>query len=145
MISSDASLNRRRDGSILVLALVFPTLVTVVYFILLAGYPAAIQQAAYAVGKFIQFLFPAVWIARYQRAQIGWQRPRRNDVLLGAGLGLALLASALALFHFGLKPAGFFEIAIPKVHAKATGPGVGTVPRYVWLAFFYALFHSLLE
>jgi len=145
MTTTNVSLNRRRDGSILLFALVFPTLVTVVYFILLAGYPAAFQQAAYAVGKFIQFLFPAVWIARYQPALIGWRRPRRTEMLHGAGLGLALLASALALYHFGLKPAGVFVNAIGAVRHKVEGIGVASAPRYAALAVFYSLVHSLLE
>ena len=55
--------NRPRDWCAILFTLVFPTLLTVVYFILLAGHPAAVQQGAFAVGKFIQFAFPAYWLA----------------------------------------------------------------------------------
>ena len=43
-------------------ALVFPTVLTVTYFVLLADYPSGIQQAVYAVGKTVQFVFPLVWV-----------------------------------------------------------------------------------
>ncbi len=43
-------------------ALVFPTVLTVAYFVLLAGYPSGVQQAVYAVGKTVQFVFPLVWV-----------------------------------------------------------------------------------
>jgi hypothetical protein len=138
--------NRRRDWCAVLFALVFPTLITVVYFILLAGRPAAIQQTAYAAGKLIQFLFPAVWIIRIQRGRLAWQSPKHSDVLLAAGMGLALLAGALALYRFHLKPAGFFSDAvIEKVRGKVSGIGVASAPRYATLALFYCLIHSLLE
>lgn len=44
-------------------AMVFPTVVTLAYFVLLAGFPAGLQQAVYLVGKTIQFTFPALAVA----------------------------------------------------------------------------------
>ena len=126
-------------------ALVFPTLVTVVYFILLDGRSPAIQQGAYASGKFIQFLFPVIWIASIQRSQIGWNRPQRNDLVWGCGLGLGLLTAMLALYYFGLKPAGALTVAAQAVRQKVVGIGVGSVRDYIVLSVFYALIHSLLE
>ncbi len=46
----------------IVLAIVFPTVLTVTYFVLLAGSPAWLQQAVYAVGKTVQFAFPALLV-----------------------------------------------------------------------------------
>lgn len=46
-------------GAIL-LAMVFPTALTLTYFVLLAGSPGWLQQAVYAVGKTLQFAFPAL-------------------------------------------------------------------------------------
>ena len=48
-------------------ALVYPTALTWVYFIALAGEPAAVQQIAYTVGKLIQFSYPLVWTWLYRR------------------------------------------------------------------------------
>lgn len=137
---------RRRDWCAVLFALVFPTLITVVYFIMLAGYPAIVQQTAYAAGKLMQFLFPVVWFILIERGRLAWQAPKRTDLLLAAGLGVALVAAALALYRFHLKPAGFFsDTVIEAVRGKVGGIGVASAPRYVALALFYSLIHSLLE
>lgn len=45
------------------MAMVFPTVLTLAYFVWLAGSPARLQQAVYAIGKTVQFAFPAVLVA----------------------------------------------------------------------------------
>ncbi len=138
--------NRRRDWCAVLFAIVFPTLITVVYFILLAGHPAIVQQGAYAVGKLIQFLFPVVWFVRIQRGRVVWPSAKRAEILLAGGLGAALLAAALALYRFHLKPSGFFSDAvIEAVRQKVSGIGVASALRYGAVALFYSLIHSLLE
>ena len=47
--------------SFLILGLLYPTLLTWVYFRLLAGSSTRIQQQAYSAGKAIQFALPVVW------------------------------------------------------------------------------------
>lgn len=49
-------------GAAILLAAVFPAVLTVAYFVLLAGSPAWLQQAVYAIGKTIQFAFPALLV-----------------------------------------------------------------------------------
>jgi hypothetical protein len=138
--------NNRRDWCAVLFALVFPTLITVVYFILLAGHSAIVQQGAYTVGKLIQFLFPVVWFVRIQRGRLAWQSPKRAEILLAGGLGAALLATALALYRFHLKRSGFFgDAVIETVRQKVSGIGVASGPPYGALALFYSLIHSLLE
>lgn len=46
-----------------VLGMVFPTIVTLAYFVLLAGWPASWQQIVYLIGKTIQFSFPVLAVA----------------------------------------------------------------------------------
>ena len=41
-----------------IFAMVFPTVVTLVYFQLLANSDSRLQQVAYGIGKTLQFLFP---------------------------------------------------------------------------------------
>ncbi len=48
--------------SAVLLAMVFPTVLTFAYFVLLAGSPAWLQQAVYAIGKTVQFAFPALFV-----------------------------------------------------------------------------------
>ncbi len=146
MTPLDEPANRRAEWGAILFALVYPTLLTVVYFILLAGSSTALQQGTYAVGKFIQFAFPAVWIVGIRRTRIGWSRPRRSDLVRGGLLGLALLAIILTLYHSVASPAGLFGgTAGDAIRQKIEGLGVGSLPRYVVLATFYSLVHSLLE
>src|SRR6478672_7838409 len=56
--SSLTSVNRAVIG----IALVLPTLITWIYFILLDGAPSALQQSAYLIGKLAQFALPVVWV-----------------------------------------------------------------------------------
>jgi membrane protease YdiL (CAAX protease family) len=138
--------NIRRDWCAVLFALVFPTLITVVYFILLARYSATVQLAAGAAGKLVQFVFPAVWFTCIQRGQLAWPSPKRADLLLAGGLGVVLVAAALALYQFQLKPAGFFSDAvIEAVRGKVGGFGVASGPRYATLALLYVVIHSWLE
>jgi hypothetical protein len=136
---------KRGDPAALLFALVFPTLVTVLYFVVLAKHPGPLQLGAFVLGKFIQFAFPAVWVVWFQRTKIGWMRPRASHVAAGAALGLVLLAAALALHFFALKPAGVFDKAADSIREKVTGMGASNPPRYVVMAFFYCVIHSLLE
>lgn len=136
---------RRRNWLAMGFALVFPTVLTVVYFILLARSPAGIQQGAYAIGKTIQFAFPIVWLFAVERYTFKRQAPRASDVLTGAALGLALLAAGLLLYYFALKPAGVFDDAAIKVREKVTAIGIHGFWPYVTLSLFYCAVHSLLE
>jgi hypothetical protein len=146
MSPADERVSRRSDWGAVLFALVFPTLLTLVYFILLAGHPSAVQQGAFAGGKFIQFAFPAFWILWIQRAKFHWTSPSRTDLIWGGGLGLVLLAATLALYHLGLKPAGFFAGSVAEaIRQKVEGLGVKTALQYLTMSIFYVIVHSLLE
>ncbi len=136
---------RRNDLAAVTFALIFPTLLTVMYFVVLAEHASTSQKAAFGIGKLIQFAFPAVWVIWVQRAKIGWIRPRGRDVAWGAIQGLVLLAAALALYFFVMKPSGAFDLAGGKVREKIAAFGANTVPRYVALSVFYCFLHSLAE
>jgi len=146
MTASAEPANRAANWRAVLFALVYPTLLTIVYFILLAKSSTTLQQGTYAVGKLIQFAFPAIWIVGVRRQQITWSRPRRMDFIGGGLLGLGLLLGALVLYRFVAKPAGFFDgTAGEAIRQKITGFGVASVPRYAVLATFYSLVHSLFE
>src|SRR5262249_52691294 len=146
MTTADPYPNRRADWTLVLFALVYPTLLTVVYFILLAKSATALQQGTYAIGKLIQFAVPAAWIFGIRRESIAWSRPRPTDFTGGGLLGLGLLLGALLLYHYVAKPAGLFDNAAgDAIRQKIAGLGVGSVPRYAVLATFYSLAHSLLE
>jgi membrane protease YdiL (CAAX protease family) len=126
-------------------ALVLPTVITWVYFILLDGAPAASQQSAYAVGKVIQFGLPVVWVCLVQR---NWQKlhwPKAWSLIAGIAFGLAV-AGAMAVLYFAvLKPAGVMEGPATAARAKVASFGVVSPVVFLGIAAFYSAIHSLLE
>jgi membrane protease YdiL (CAAX protease family) len=134
-----------RDCLAVGFALLLPTVVTIGYFVLLAGYPAVWQQGAYGVGKAVQFGFPALWVLLVQRRSIAWRLPRRREVLEGGVLGLVILAAMLLLYFVWLKQGMLPAGTVRAVREKAAGIGVASVARFAALGAFYALGHSLLE
>jgi membrane protease YdiL (CAAX protease family) len=136
----------RRDCAAVVFALVYPTLLTVGYFILLAKpSEGGLQQIAFGVGKSLQFLFPVAWVFWIQSGRPVWQRPRSRDLAAGAIAGLLLLVAAVALYYLWLKPAGVFDEPAVKVREKIAHFGIDTKVRYLTMALFYCAVHSLME
>ena len=126
-------------------ALAFPAVLTWVYFVALAGSAAWVQQAAYTVGKVIQFGFPLVWVLAVQRRRLRWEAPGRAGVGAGLAFGTAVLVAMLLVYHAWLGPAGCLQAAAGPVRQKLEGFGLNTLPGYVALGVFYSLAHSLLE
>lgn len=126
-------------------AIVFPSVVTLMYFVLLAGSSPGLQQAAYAIGKTIQFGFPLAWVALVLREPIRWSPPTSRGLPLGLAFGLAASVAMLGLYVLWLKPSGLLEGAEASIREKVSSLGLGTRGRYAAVAVFYALFHSLME
>ena len=143
--SETASISRRGAWRLLLVALALPSFVTVVYFVLLADAAAAVQQAAYVVGKAIQFALPVVWIVLIRKHRPRWKAPTAGDLAQGAGFGCLVLVVMLTLYHLWLKPSGFFESSGAAITAKVAGIGLGGRGQFVALGVFYALRHSFLE
>jgi uncharacterized protein len=61
-VSGKAAEHGRGEWAVLALAMVFPLLVTLVYFVLLSGADPSWQRAAAIVGKSLQFALPIVWV-----------------------------------------------------------------------------------
>jgi len=135
----------QKDRAAVGFALVFPTLVTWVYFVWLSGHSPGVQQASYSVGKLIQFAFPVVWAFVVQRQLRRWPRPRAAGLASGAGFGVVVVAAMLLLYHAYLKPAGFFANASDAVNEKVKGFGVDSLAKYAALGIFYSACHSFLE
>lgn len=129
----------------MLVALGFPGLAAWVYFIALAEQPAWVQGTALAVGKLIQFGFPAVWVLAVQRQRCRWKRPRLAGVMAGLAFGLLVFALMLATYHAWLKPQGYLAAAGQQITRKVSGFGVGAPPAYWAMAAFYSIPHSLLE
>ena len=139
---------RGADLCVAVFALFLPSVVTLLYFVILAAWPSAAQQTAYAIGKGIQFGLPLVWVLAVQRAGLRFKPPGRAGLIEGGLFGLLVLAAMMALYHGWLKPVGYLGPQSPAAAAildKVQGFGLDTLWKYVALGAFYSLFHSGLE
>ncbi|MFV1967525.1 MAG: lysostaphin resistance A-like protein [Pirellulaceae bacterium] len=135
----------RMDVFAILFTLIFPTIVTLAYFVVLAGSPPAIQQAVYGIGKVLQFGFPAVWVFVVLRKRFRWSSPKRTGLQPGFIFGLLVLIAMLALYHVLLKPSGFFDGPGDEVRAKIVSLGLNNLAAYVGTGVFYAICHSFLE
>ena len=136
--------SRFLDQTIVGIALVLPTIVTWVYFILLNDAPELLQKAAYSVGKLIQFALPVVWVCLIRRERQNLNRPSAWSLITGALFGL-LVAAAMYLLFVVLKQRGILVQPIAAVRAKIESFGVSSPEKFAVLAIFYSAFHSLLE
>ncbi len=126
-------------------ALVYPSLLTWLYFMAFAEFSSAIQQTVYTLGKLIQFAFPAIWVLWVQRQRLQLTRPDRKGLVIAIGFGLAVVAGMLLLFHFVLVPNGIVDAASGPIIEKVEDFGVTSPIAFCLLALFYSLIHSLLE
>ncbi len=125
--------------------MVLPSFVTLLYFVFLAGTSESLQQAAYAVGKSVQFAFPLVWVGLICRERLGWPAPSVRGLAGGFGFGLLVLVATMVLYQHVLQPLGVFATAADQVRSKVAELGIDSLARYVALGVFYSLCHSLLE
>ena len=133
---------------VILFALLFPTLVTLLYFVALASAAPAIQQTAYALGKCIQFGLPACWVFAAGRRLSRPTRPTRSGLAMNLIFGAAVVGLAMGLYRFWLHPSGYLAPTSPAGQAileKVHGFGVDGVWKYAALGTFYAVIHSGLE
>jgi CAAX protease family protein len=135
----------RFEGLALLIALVFPSLLTLVYFVWLAGAASALQQTAYGIGKAIQFALPLVWVPFVARERIGWPLFNPRGLFAGAAFGLVIVAGMFALYFGYFHTAGTFAAAGREMLGRLSGIGITSPASYAAMALFYSLLHSLLE
>jgi membrane protease YdiL (CAAX protease family) len=128
-----------------VFALVFPTIITWAYFVLAGRYSTSVQQATYLAVKTIQFAFPLFWVWLVLREPLRTGRPTARGLVLGAVFSLFVVGAGWLVFDRVLRDAAAFAGASALIREKIGGFGIDAAWKYVLLAAFYSLFHSLLE
>jgi membrane protease YdiL (CAAX protease family) len=126
-------------------ATLFPTALTLVYFVLLSRQSAGWQQFAFALGKGIQFGWPLLWCLRHDRESLAWRGLGFQRVWLGAVLGVVVAGSMLLFHRWFLAPSGLFLPAEEAIRAKVAALEMATPSRMLRLSVFYCLIHSFLE
>jgi len=137
----------------IIFAWLFPTIVTLAYFVWLHDWPTRFQLATYSIGKTLQFVFPVFYVLWILQQKITFARlPASGSEIglgrgvgLGVGFGLLVAILMLGLFYGWLKPQGFFEQPTEKIYGKVAGWGLTAAWQFFLLGLFYALAHSFLE
>jgi membrane protease YdiL (CAAX protease family) len=123
--------------------MVFPTVGTYLYFVVLSGRPA--MSALYGASKVLQFVFPLAWVLYVQRRRLTLRCPELADIAWGGGLGLLIVAIALAAYFGYFKHSAYLAEAPTLVAAKVRDMKLLTPGWYLSFALFLAVPHALLE
>ena len=138
----------RRDAAALTFAMVFPSLMSWLYFIGLAaghGEPNPLALAAYTVGKAVQFSFPFLYCLLFDRGRLRPSAPTRAGLLLALGFGLLVDAAMFALYYAALRQTPLMETAAQQILGKLREFSIATPLGFLAFACFVALAHSLFE
>jgi hypothetical protein len=137
-----------RDALALTWAMVFPSVMTWIYFVAAAGEGTQANvgvMAAYGPGKVIQFAFPAVYVLLTDPRSLRQLLPNPRGLVFGLAFGLVVGAAALALYHGLLKDTQLLRDTPGKILAKLRESGFDSVAGYVTVACFYSTVHAFLE
>ena len=139
---------RRNDWIILAIAMLFPTVLTFLYFVVLAE-SNVFQRLAFAVGKPLQFALPILWIGVVRRERWLLRPFNRRGVIEGTLFGIAVFVAMLGLYTvwFG-QPGSLLGTGSPaagEIQAKVNGMGISDFRLFLLFGLFYAVIHSGLE
>lgn len=136
------------DGTVLALAIVFPSVLTWFYFVHLADSPGGIQQVAYGLGKTLQFVLPVFWVGLVCRQRWLVRPFSLRTSLEGIGFGILVFGLMLALYWFWLRLPGealsVDSAARAAILEKIDGLGLNFAALAI-VGLFYSIVHSGLE
>lgn len=129
----------------ILLAMALPSLITWAYFFQAAQAGQGTQQAVMGGLKIAQFALPLVWTLLVLRERIEWLQLTNKGVALGIAFGAAVVLAGWIVSQYALADSPVFLTATDAIRAKVAGFGIDSLSKYVALAAFYSLAHSLLE
>ena len=137
--------NRKRDFAALIFAMILPTIVTWVYFVVLKSASPTLQQVAYSIGKTIQFAFPVVFVWLFYRERFKQRTDKPNDYWMGPLFGFFAVGLMFGLYFLVLKDSDTANMLMEKAGGKFQSMGLASVWAFAGTGLFYALFHSFME
>lgn len=139
---------KTRDQFALAFAMLFPVCMAWLYFVALATEQAQANsavQVAFAVGKLVQGLFPALYVWWFERERLVLRRPTFDGLALGAGFGLLAGAAIVGLYFLWFKSSPLLGHTPQKILHKLQESGMASPGAYLGMSVFYCVAHSLFE
>jgi membrane protease YdiL (CAAX protease family) len=134
---------RGRDLAVLIALLVFPTFAAWIYFDLLSGKKWMLP--AYSISKTLQFATPILWVVFVQKTRPQIRQASRRGIGLGVAIGLAIFGLFMAVYFGYFRTSPVLAEAPEKLHEKLVGMGAETLAKFVALALFVSVIHSVME
>jgi membrane protease YdiL (CAAX protease family) len=146
--SSPRTFHRAALWLAVVFAMTFPTAAAWGYFLAVPRDQATVNpwvQGLYIAGKAIQFPFPILVLLLLREPWPRPVRPTRQGLLPGLGFGVLVAGAILGFYLFQLRNTERMRQTAELVCAKLAQAGMASPGRYLVLAGFLAVLHSLLE
>lgn len=148
-MSTDHADARVRDAIALTFASLFPLVMAYIYFVVLDnpdGEPNPTFLLAFGVGKFIQFLFPALYVAWFDYRSIRFRWPSWRGFPLGVGFALLVAAGMFGLYFGVVRDLPGVNSTTPDmIFSRLQQFNRATPMDYLQLAIGICLVHSLWE
>jgi membrane protease YdiL (CAAX protease family) len=135
----------RADAAAVLVAMVLPSLLVLVHFVLLAGWAEQILRPVYGVGKVVQFAFPALWVLLIRRRRWTERKHGKAGVLPGVLFGLAVGAGMVVLYYALVRPTGYLNDVGAPLAEQLARYGVTSATAFAVFAVTASLVHSWLE
>jgi uncharacterized protein len=132
----------------LLLAMVYPSVMTLLEFIVLPAsgqHDNPILPLVFAAGKLVQFGFPLLYVLCFQPGRVRPSRPTSRGVGLGTVFGLVVAAGIIGLYFTWLRNTVLMTETPAKVHGWLTHMHLTTPERFLAMAAFLSVLHSFLE
>lgn len=143
----------KSDGIVIGIALIVPTIMTWLYFVILAG-QGTFTRNIYFASKVVTGLLPLAWFLwlRYQSMrdanlkQAERIAPRHElSLRLGLDFGLFTVAIILVAYYVFLKGTTMLAGTGPIIEGKLTDAGISGATAFLIMACFLSIIHSAFE
>ena len=134
----------RRDGWVLALAMVLPTLGAWLYFDVFAG-RGGIPGVLYSAMKGVQLLLPMGWMVLVRREKLHLPRWQGRSAMLGLSFGVLTAAAMLPVYFLIASQTDLLNQTVPVLKAKLVDFRITGLSGFVAMALFISFVHAGFE
>ena len=132
-----------RDLAALLFAMLFPTLAAWLYFMVFTD--SETLPTVYSISKVVQFSFPLAWTLAVTRGRLPRLNVTPRALLEGMGTGLIMVLALFLVYVLLMGQGPLLQEARPRILSRVQSIGADTPARFLGLALFLSVIHSLLE